>query len=244
MWASGFPQALLGKYEYDYGQLPPNPSLPPSGSNIGTATRTTAYNWYGIFHPCLYLSAQTSPDPCSQSTNWLSRSGSVPSQIVTYAGNATYNSTNNTWSGTRIAEADAYHDGNTTLGGSGTSPVTLPVNGGALPPGTHDETNYGSTPPAVTAAAPYITRGNLTKLVRWSSTGALPSKTYTYDETGQVLSMIDACGNSTCTDITGSNHTTTYSYADSPSGGNPAGNSNAYLAVKSSTQPPQAASSR
>src|SRR5437764_8132795 len=55
-----------------------------------------------------------------------------------------------------------------------------------------------------------------------------------YDETGQVLSVTDACGNSTCSDMpSGSNHTTTYSYADiySSCGGAapPSGATNAYL---------------
>jgi RHS repeat-associated protein len=43
------------------------------------------------------------------------------------------------------------------------------------------------------------------------------------------LSMTDPCGNVNCSDVAGTSHTTTYSYADSPSGGNQAGNSNAYV---------------
>ena len=63
-----------------------------------------------------------------------------------------------------------------------------------------------------------------------------PIVTSTYDETGQMLSQTDACGNVGCSDMTGSTHTTTYSYADSYtvlSGGvnisyTPAGNTNAF----------------
>src|SRR5262249_55506049 len=54
---------------------------------------------------------------------------------------------------------------------------------------------------------------------------------YTYDMTGQLLSVKDPCGNGTCGDMTGSNHTTTYSYADNfASGtGTPPGQTNAFL---------------
>jgi hypothetical protein len=41
--------------------------------------------------------------------------------------------------------------------------------------------------------------------------------------------MTDPCGATTCGDMIGTTHTTNYVYADSPAGGNPAGNSNAYL---------------
>jgi len=73
-------------------------------------------------------------------------------------------------------------------------------------------------------------RGNPTKIVNWLNTGSSTTTTATYDETGQILSSTDACGNGTCSDITAApSHTTTYSYSDSPAGGNAAGNSNAYL---------------
>src|SRR5579885_3216119 len=57
--------------------------------------------------------------------------------------------------------------------------------------------------------------------------------TYAYDETGQITSSTDGCGNSTCADMTASGHTTQYSYADNYSscGGAapPVPASNAYL---------------
>jgi RHS repeat-associated protein len=121
-------------------------------------------------------------------------------------------------SGTVVSEADGYTDGSSTPCGSpagGTAGVS------GLPAGTHDETNFGpsSTKP----------RGNITKLVNYLNTGGSDTETYMFDETGQVISSTDACGNTTCSDMTGTNHTTTYSYTDAPSGGNAAGNSNAYL---------------
>jgi RHS repeat-associated protein len=90
-----------------------------------------------------------------------------------------------------------------------------------LPAGTHDETNYPST-----STAP---RGNATTVTRKCLQSCVDAITkFTYDETGQTLTKIEPCGNTPCSDMTGSNHTTAYSYADnfdSP----PSGNTNAYL---------------
>jgi YD repeat-containing protein len=82
----------------------------------------------------------------------------------------------------------------------------------------HDEANYGAS-----STAP---RGNVTLMTRkclQSCTDA--ATTLSYDETGQISSETDPKGSRT-----------SYSYADSPSGGNPAGNSNAYLTTV--TYPP------
>ena len=133
-----------------------------------------------------------------------------PSSAVTYDGN------NN-----RVAETDYSYD---------QTPVGSVSN---LPVGTHDETNYG---PSSTAP-----RGNATTMTKQcfvgSTTCTNPVTTLTYDETGQLLTTEDPCGNATCSDMTGSNHTTQYSYADSYtvlSGGQnvaytPTSNTNAYL---------------
>ena len=119
--------------------------------------------------------------------------------------------------GLKAAETDVYLDGGSSpclSGQGGTQPVSVVA-------GTHDETNHGSgTGPA---------RGNATAVVRWLNTGYSVTTTAAYDETGQIVSMTDPCGNTGCSDIAGMNHTTTYSYADNPSGGNGAGQSNAYL---------------
>lgn len=132
-------------------------------------------------------------------------------------------------SGSPFSEADFYYDGSTTLCASETaSSTTTAVTG--LPSGTHDETTFGSS-----STTP---RGNVTKRVQWLNGGTSPFSTYSYDETGRLLTMTDPCGNTSCADMpTGSNHTTSYSYLDSYtilSGGQnvayvPAGNTDAYL---------------
>jgi RHS repeat-associated protein len=122
------------------------------------------------------------------------------------------------------AETDAFYDG--------ASPAAVPgIQGCAFVPPTditvctHDETNYGpnSTTP----------RGNVTKVIQClsgsGSTCSGPTTTYTYDETGQELSRTDPCGNTPCSDVTGSNFTTSYSYSDNYSIGYPGSNTNAYL---------------
>lgn len=75
-------------------------------------------------------------------------------------------------------------------------------------------------------------RGNTSTITQWLSTGgSSPVTRYTYFDTGQVQSETDACGNTACSDMTGSNHTTTYSYADSYASGTgtPPGQTNTYL---------------
>ena len=224
--SQNFPGVPVAKFEYDFGNVPS--SMPPSLSTPGAASRTTTYAYYGITLPCHFtapITFQTNPVPCPV-TGYPPAAPDLPSytsvpttaQVVTYAGGATYNSSTYTWSGTRIAETDAYYDGQTSFGGgitaTGGSTVTVPT-------GTHDETNY-----APSSATP---RGNPTTVIKWANAGTSPTVKYTFDETGQVLSKVDACGNASCGDVTGSNHTTTYSYTDSPSGGNTPGPSNAYV---------------
>ena len=110
-------------------------------------------------------------------------------------------------SGTRVAETDYSYDQ------SGVSSANTP-------PGTHDETNYSTG---------YNNRGNATTV----TTQCFPNcanavTTYTYDETGQLLTKKDPCGNTACSDMIPDNFTTTYSYTDnfdSP----PSSNTNAYL---------------
>jgi YD repeat-containing protein len=100
---------------------------------------------------------------------------------------------------TEAAETDYYYDGSDTSGVSATQ---------------HDEGNYGPGAPGV--------RGNATSVTHkcfGGSTGCSDSTAiYTYDETGQIASIMDPRGN-----------TTQYSFMDNPSGGNVPGNSNAYL---------------
>jgi YD repeat-containing protein len=88
----------------------------------------------------------------------------------------------------------------------------------------HDDSIYTSA---------FTARGNLTSVTRCTTPAASctagPTVTYNYDITGQPASMTDGCGNAACSDIFGANHTTYYSFTDSPAGGNSVGNSNAYL---------------
>jgi RHS repeat-associated protein len=112
--------------------------------------------------------------------------------------------------GTLAAETDYSYDG---------SPAASPCNGCTLT--QHDETNYG---PGFTAP-----RGNATAVTRKCFPSCTDSTaTYTFDETGQVLTQTDPCGNTTCSDMTGTSHTTTFSHADSYDSP-PSSNTNAYL---------------
>ncbi len=118
-----------------------------------------------------------------------------PNQVITQDG-----------AGNKVAETDVYYDGQTSLGAASTAVPVAGVSGLT----THDETNYG---PGST-----LPRGNATKVVQWENNGTSPTTSYTYDETGQTLSMHDPNGN-----------TTSYSYADNYAGGGSAGNTNTYL---------------
>jgi RHS repeat-associated protein len=78
----------------------------------------------------------------------------------------------------------------------------------------HDDTNYGTS---------YLNRGNATTVTQKCFPGCADLITkYTYDQTGQMVSMIDPAGNAAGGNA--AQHTTTYSYADDPPG-----NTNAYL---------------
>ena len=131
--------------------------------------------------------------------------------------------------GNRVSETDAFLDGATVPcattgyhGGTSTQAVT------GLIAGTHDEVNYGPSVPAQ--------RGNPTKIIRWSNTGTSVTTTAAFDETGQIVSSTDGCGNTPCSDMSvQGGHTTTYSYADNFSGTGAPGATNAY--VTSITRP-------
>jgi hypothetical protein len=104
------------------------------------------------------------------------------------------------------AETDYLYDGETTPCGTLGTPA---ASSASVPSGTHDETNYG--PNASTA------RGNATSVTTKCLQSCISSTTtHTYDGTGQVVSMKDPCGNAACSDMTGTNHSTTYSYSDNP----------------------------
>jgi YD repeat-containing protein len=89
-----------------------------------------------------------------------------------------------------------------------------------LAAGSHDETHYS---PA------YNNRGNATTVThKCLQSCTSPAATLTYDETGQVVSKKDACGNATCNDMSGTNHTTSFSYNDNYDS-NPTFSTNALL---------------
>jgi RHS repeat-associated protein len=121
--------------------------------------------------------------------------------------------------GTRTAETDILYDGGTVLCGTAGTAATTAV---TVIPATHDDTNFapGSSTP----------RGNATTVTRLCLTSCANAvTTYSYLKTGQVSTMIDPCGNATCTDMVGTDHTTAYYYTDSYTIGSPSGNTNAYL---------------
>ncbi len=118
----------------------------------------------------------------------------APCQTVVYDGGTTV-----------YAETDYYYDGGTSLCApiSTATPVSTSV---TVVSGTHDDSNFPQTST--------IPRGNLTKKIHWANTGTSPTTTYAYDSAGQVLSVTDACGNASCADMTGTTHTTNFSYAN------------------------------
>ena len=147
--------------------------------------------------------APTSPTPARETTTAYQTFTSPLGAVFTAP-----QSTVTYGNGTAIAETDYGYD-------------TVPVS--TVSAVQHDETNY--------SAGVAANRANMTSVTRKCLAGCTTDAVTTaaYDETGQMVSTKDGCGNAGCSDMTGTNHTTMYSYADSPSGGNAGGNSNAYL---------------
>ena len=172
-----------------------------------TPARTTTYLYYVFTSPCLMI-APAAQDPCAF---WTPTGiGFEPTQIRTTDG-----------TGARVSEMDATYDG--------TGVQDVPN----LVAGTHDD----GAPGFRYAGSSAQKRGNLTKLVKWSNNGASPTTTYTYDSTGQRISMKQPCDNASCADWkAGNTQGWTYSYVDSfdtanGSGGQPPSGqvTNAYM---------------
>lgn len=96
----------------------------------------------------------------------------------------------------------------------------------------YDQTSVAPVSPAAVGHTSGINFGNLTsETAKCFQVGCMNAiKTYAYDETGQVISRVDANGNAAGSPWgPPSQHTTTYSYADAYSIGTPPGNTNAFL---------------
>lgn len=123
-----------------------------------------------------------------------------------------------------VAETDYLYDGGSSVCGTPGSASTISA---TTPSGTHDETNYGPSSS--------VPRGNVTESTRDCLSGCSTnaSTTFAYDEAGQVVSMTDPCGNTTCNDMSTGAHTTRFAYTDSYSSCSgaapPSGSTDAYL---------------
>jgi RHS repeat-associated protein len=210
-WADNFDLASQETVLYDGGTQPSQITYSYTGGILSQLTNKSEYD-YGL---TLLRSTTTKYQPFA-TTPLGGLIADKPCQTIIYDGN------NN-----KFAETDYLYDNGAVLCGTPSTSSETVVNG--LVTGTHDEANYGPTSTAV--------RGNLTNKTRWGSVGGSPITTYTYDETGQVLSMTDPCGIGSCSDMTGSAHTTLFYYADNYTvlsagtnvGYTPGGATNTYL---------------
>jgi RHS repeat-associated protein len=204
-YAYGFGGLVTQKSEYDFGTNAP-----------GTLIRTT------VNTPQPFAASPLFPSTVPAYASTLI---AFPCQTIVYQGGT---------SGTRIAETDYLYDGGTSVCGTPPSPSVSSV--ASLPTATHDESCYAPTrQTSCTGPGTIAPRGNVTSVIKQClQSCSNATTTYTYDETGQVLTSKDPCGNGSCTDVEGStNHTTTYAYQDSYSSCSgaapPSGNTNAYL---------------
>ena len=141
--------------------------------------------------------------------------------------------------GNEIAETDYNYDENSL---TAVSDIT-----------SHDEVNFkttfqgtpqefSSTSCTSTPGAPVMGRGNVTTIRQkcfGNGCSADSVTTYQYDEAGQLLASIDACGNGSCADMpTGSSHTTTYSWLDNYTSGAPPSGGDSDTYVTKITYPP------
>lgn len=200
-------QTSLVSYQYGFGGAVGQKSEYDFGNGAaGTLLRKTVTNFQSFpFNPAWPQSVY--PPSIQQSTLLAS-----PCQTLVYDGSG---------SGNPVAETDFLYDGGTTVCGTAGTPSVSGVSN--LPAGTHDETYYGTSST--------VSRGNATRVTHkcFTSCSADSVTTYVFDETGQILSVTDPCGNAACSDMPpGANHTTTFSYADSYDSP-PSSNTNAYL---------------
>jgi len=200
---------LTDKKEFDYGQISPtyvcgaNPAAP-----AGTPARETVIQYQPF-----------APNPAFPSGDAFGAIIDRPCSVVMYG------------NGTRAAETDYLYDGGKTLCQASTPAQPVAAGVAGLIPATRDETHYGP--------ASGYPRGNATSVTKQCFYFYGPTPTYTacpnstttysYDETGQVTSMTDPCGNANCAPMVAGSHTYQYSYSDNYDVAPAAGNTNAYL---------------
>jgi RHS repeat-associated protein len=127
------------------------------------------------------------------------------------------------WTGTHIVNAPDDVTGVKVADGSGIKAQQALY--------TYDSGSLQTSPSPVNHAVVGSTRANVTTLKRLISGSTYATTSYQYWDTGQVYSMTDPCGNTTCADMTGSNHTTYYDFHDNYASGTgtPSGQTFAYL---------------
>lgn len=197
-----FPGLIKDIKEYDYGQGDP------------ASCKTALYPASGaVLVPPSTATASRETTVQYQGFGSASYLNALPCKIVKMDG-----------SSHPYAETDYFYDDDSTLCDTST-PGSTTAQVSNLPQNTHDEGAYG---PNST-----MSRGNATMVTRKCLSAGCSDSTTTlkYDETGQIIRITDPCGNGNCGDMSGSNHTTLYSYQDSPTGGNQYGNSNAYVTM-------------
>lgn len=78
----------------------------------------------------------------------------------------------------------------------------------------YDERSVTGSGAATGLVGPPGLRGNATTVRKLIGGSNYLTQTYSYYDTGQMYTFTDGCGNTACSDMSGSNHTTTYSYSD------------------------------
>ncbi len=206
---------ISGKFYLYQGYDPTNwSSINPTGYSTNLPTDVAEYDYGSVTSSCV----QPSSLPIRETKTTYQVLGNTPllpgwpSLLDRPATVKIYGVVNNVQ--TLMQETDYVYDG-TSLTNVSPTPIG------------YDETNYGFN-----SATP---RGNTTTVTQKCFVGSTACTnsvtTYTYDTTGQVLKVTDPCGNGTCSDMSGTSHTTTYSYTDSytTDDGTPTGNTNAYV---------------
>jgi YD repeat-containing protein len=179
---------VTNKKEYDYGLIQP--------ASCQGADTTDQSQQAGL--PSATPTRETVISYAFATTALGGTIANQPSSVQTWAGLA--NSTN----GTLMSETDPVYDKASVATVSG------------LPSGTHDETNYAATSTTPRGNATQITHKCFIPSNGQTCTDSVSS--FTFDETGQILTATDALG-----------HVTSYFYTDSFTDTAPSANTNAFM---------------